>query len=186
MEKKIQQLTLDVNETQEGHIFYYSHELDCYVRNAVTYIISGIEQEEHVLLVENDRIYPLIEGHLNKLLTREQLSRLHFINNYDFYWRNGNFHPPTILSFYFSDIVGSYLEDNLSIRTWAHIEWGNQEDIFEDLEEFENQVNHLMQDVKVIAVCAYDANRVSDTFKKRLMKSHGYFMTDEDIIYLNE
>lgn len=184
MDKKIEQLTQNLQGMNGGHIFYYTNELNLYIQNSISYIISGIEQGDHILFLENDRIYPLIQNRLEKLLTKEQFTKIHFINNFDFYWQNNNFHPPTIVS-YFSDILNSYEKDNISIRTWGHVEWGNQKEIMQDIEDYEKQVNHMLHGKNVISVCAYDAERVPDILKTKLLKTHDFLMTDNDILCLN-
>nr|WP_241840569.1 MEDS domain-containing protein [Fictibacillus sp. S7] len=105
---------------------------------------------------------------------------MHFINNFDFYFWNGNFYPETILS-KFSDIVTPLIEKDNSVRTWGHVEWGSQEELEETLEKFEIEVDQMLKNVKVITVCAYNAERVSDDLKDKLMRYHDYFMTDEDV-----
>lgn len=181
MDKQIRQLTNHLQEMNYGHIFYYYNEVESYIKNAVSYIVAGIEQGDHILFVENDRIYPMIHKRLKKLLKHEELTRVHFINNYDFYWGNGNFHPPTILS-YFTNILGPFFENKTCIRTWGHVEWGDQEDIIREVESYESAVNEMAANCKLMADYAYDAHRLPDGLKRGLMKSHGFFMTDTDII----
>ncbi|USK35124.1 MEDS domain-containing protein [Bacillus sp. F19] len=37
-----------------------------------------------------------------------------------------------------------------------------------------------MSSLELISVCAYDADRVPDSLKESLLRSHGYLMTDEE------
>lgn len=184
MDKKMIQLLQDLPRTHGCHIFYYSNEVEFYLQNAVSFAVSGIVQGEHILFVENDRLYPMLHKELQKCLTEDQLSKIHFINNFDFYWQNGDFHPPTILSS-FSTILDSYLGESRSIRTWGHVEWGNLEEIMKDLVDYENRANQMMLETNIVSICAYNAERVPDVLKLRLMKAHGYLMTDDDLIRLN-
>ncbi|NHM32903.1 MEDS domain-containing protein [Neobacillus terrae] len=185
MDKKISQLANHLEQSKGVHVFYYSCELESYIQNAVSYIISGIEQEDYIIMIENERIYPLIYKRMEMKLTEEQLKKIRFFNNLKFYWLNNNFYPQTILS-YFSEVVNPYMEKNMSIRTWGHVEWGDRKDFETTLEEFENAVNKIVGNMKVITVCAYNAERVSDTLKEKLMKHHAFFMTDNDIIPITE
>ncbi|WP_082635901.1 MEDS domain-containing protein [Fictibacillus enclensis] len=181
MNKSLTQFTQQESMQGQGiHVFYYSDKVEDYIQNAVSYIMAGIEQGEYILFLENERIFPMIQKELEKTLTPKQIESVHFINNFDFYFWNGNFYPETILS-KFSDIVTPLIEKDNSVRTWGHVEWGSQEEFEETLEKFEIEVDQMLKDIKVISVCAYNAERVSDDLKDKLMRYHDYFMTDEDV-----
>lgn len=180
MEKEITDIQ-DILETTKGaHICYYVHELERYIDNAVAYIIAGIEQGDQVLFVENERLYPKILKRVEELVPKDQLRNIHYVNNFTFYWRNGNFHPPTILA-YFSEWITPFMKDELSFRTWGHIEWRDEVEIIKDIQEYECAINMLIPQTKAISVCAYDASRVSAPLKKVLLDCHGFLMTDDNI-----
>ncbi len=162
------------------HIFYYVEEQDLYIENAVLYVKEGIEQGDHVLFVENERLYPKIVSRLEELFSQEQLQNVHFVNNFTFYWKNGNFHPPTILK-YFSELVNPFHEKDLSYRTWGHIEWRDDDEINKEINEYEQAINQLLPQTKAISVCAYDAARLSASLKDLLTQCHGRYMTDKEL-----
>ncbi|WP_026696168.1 MEDS domain-containing protein [Peribacillus kribbensis] len=110
---------------------------------------------------------------LTQSSSKKQLTSLHFINNFDFYWKNGDFHPPTILS-HFSSLLDSSRDQYHGIRTWGHVEWRNEEEILEKLEGFEEEVNRRLPGMKAIAVCAYDTARLSENLKSGLLRTHKY------------
>lgn len=176
-------LASQVSQTNGAHIFYNSSKVEAYIDNTVSFIVHGIHQGDCVLLVENSRIYPKILKELQGCLVEEEMAKLHYINNFDFYWRNGNFHPPTILA-YFSEVTDSLGEEEQSFRTWGHIEWADQQDIEREIEAYENDLNRLVPEKKAVSVCAYDAARVSEDLKDRLIRCHGYLMTDDSITCL--
>ncbi|MBD8015993.1 MEDS domain-containing protein [Microbacterium sp. APC 3898] len=179
MKKEIADIQ-DILKKSEGvHIFYYVEELERYIDNAVSYIVSGIEHGDQVLFVESERLYPIIFKRVKDLVSEEQLKNIHFVNNFTFYWRKGNFHPPTILA-YFSDLVSPFMEENLSFRTWGHVEWRDETEIKQKIKEYESAVDQLVPQIKAVSVCAYDAPRVSDSLKEILMNSHKFLMTDDD------
>ncbi|MCK6255525.1 MEDS domain-containing protein [Fictibacillus sp. KIGAM418] len=184
MNKSVMQLFNNSERLQGIHVFYYSFELESYIENAVSYIVNGVEQGDYILFLENERIYPLIIKELEEKLTTDQLKKVRFMNNFDFYFWNNNFYPQTILS-NFSDIVTPWIEENRSIRTWGHVEWGDRKDFEKTLEEFEVEVDQMIKNVKVITVCAYDAGRVSDDLKVKLMEHHDFIMTDNEVLPIN-
>ena len=165
------------------HIFYYSHVLESYIENAIEFIEQGIREGDQVLFVENTRIYPMIRRKLEERLTAEEMEKFHYENNFDFYWKNRNFHPQTILS-HFADLSAELNQKEGSLRTWGHIEWGDQQDIEHELETYETALEELVFESKGISVCAYDASRVSDELKEKLMILHNFHMTDEKKAFL--
>ncbi|MCJ1910102.1 MEDS domain-containing protein [Planococcus ruber] len=172
-----------ISDSASAHIFYCFDQLEAYIENAISFIANGIKQDERVLFVENTRIYPMILTRLQDQLSAEELAGVHFVNNFDFYWRNGNFHPPTILA-HFKQETHSFTKENRSFRTWGHIEWGSQEDIIAEIELYEKSVATVVEEEAAISVCAYDASRVSDDLKERLINCHNYLMTDDSITCL--
>jgi hypothetical protein len=74
--------------------------LESYIENAIEFIEQGIRGGDQVLFVENTRIYPMIQRKLEERLTAEEMEKFHYVNNFDFYWTHGNFHPQTIQSLF--------------------------------------------------------------------------------------
>lgn len=180
MEKEIIDIQ-DILQTSKGaHVFYLVEEMERYIDNAVSFIIAGIERGDQILIVENERLYPKILKRVGEQMSVEQLKSIHYVNNFTFYWRNGNFHPPTILA-YFSNLITPFVEEELNFRTWGHIEWRDESEILKDIEEYERGIEQLMPQTKAVSVCAYDSARVSEQFKEVLMNCHGFLMTDDNI-----
>lgn len=180
MTENVKELSEGLQRKKTGHIFYYSKDLDKYVENAISYIVFGIKQGDHVLLVENTRIYPMIRKELEHCLTVAELEKVLYIDNFDFYWRNNNFHPRTIMN-HFNEVAGPLLESGNEVRTWGHIEWGVQADIEREIVEYEKELDTIVLEKDAVSVCAYDASKVSDSLKTKLMAVHGLYMTDEKV-----
>ncbi|QNF29766.1 MULTISPECIES: MEDS domain-containing protein [Metabacillus] len=183
MDKKVKQLLRDLQQSTCYHIFYSFNDLERYLENAISYILSGIEQGDYVFVIENERIFPLLYKKIEPLLTKVQLDKIKHVNNFDFYCSNGDFHPPTIVA-YFSNMLEIYIEKNASIRTWAHVEWGDLQEITCKIEEFEQAANKAVQSMKIISVCAYDEDRLTESLKASLISSHEYTLTDSESFVL--
>jgi hypothetical protein len=166
---------------RDAHIYYSSHELQNYLNNAAAYIIAGIEQGDHIVFIENDRVFPLLQIKLKTLLNTQQLNQIHHVNNFDFYCSSGSFNPPFIFD-YLTNTLNPYFDGNISFRVWAHVEWSEQEGILKVLEEFENEADGRASEMGLLLVCAYDADRVPDSLNTALMKCHGFIMTEDDIV----
>lgn len=173
-----------IEESVNGtHILYCFEELDQYILNAVSYITSGIEKGQHIIFIENEKIFFKLYTILSSGLDEKQLAKVHYINNFDYYCSGGELHPPTTVN-YFYKAVAPYYERNISFRIWGHVEWGQQEDIMLTLEKFENAMDNVISENAIHAVCAYDAVRVTDSLKDILMSCHEYFMTDFELVRL--
>lgn len=184
MNQKMSNFTDTLRQREGAHILYLTEQMDLYIENAVSYVVDGVRNGDHVLFVENPRVYPQIQKALQQVLTCSELELVHYVNNFDFYWRKGNFHPEAILD-YFEKLVGALTADGNHCRTWGHIEWGSQEDIEEKIIFYETEVDRPVPQRQVISVCAYDSHRVSDNLRERLMHCHGYLMKDHSISSLS-
>ena len=181
LHEKVRQIMEETNESIGAHILYTFDDEDIYLENAVKYIVSGLEQGYHVLIIESKRNIPKMREKLESLLTEEQLSKAHYVNNHDFYILNGNFHAPTILN-YFSRFIGPLLDDKGSCLTWAHVEWGDDQEMSKVIAEFEKESDKRVCELGTISVCAYNSARISDDLKEELYKTHSDYFTDEDMI----
>ena len=168
-------------QTIQGHIFYTFRDLEKYVDNTVTYAVSGVEQGSHVLLIENTKLLPVIQKKLKSSLSKEQLSSIYFKNNFDFYFSKGTFNPVIVFN-HFVQSLEPHMEDNASIRTWGHVEWGSTKDAYREVEQYENNINELITLKNLTSVCAYSVERLTEEFKNALLQCHGFHMTDDKII----
>ncbi|RTR34036.1 3-ketoacyl-ACP reductase [Robertmurraya yapensis] len=172
----------ELKKEHGGHICYIYENHTKYIETVVAFIVSGIKQGEHVILIENERnmiqIYEQLDTHLNQL----QRENLHTINNFDFYWANEDFHPRTI-SNYFSKKVDSFTPNGESVRTWGHVEWGDPKSLNDKLEEYEKIADCLIHEKGIISVCAYDANKIPATWTSLLINCHGVTLSDREVIH---
>ncbi|CAM3883308.1 MEDS domain-containing protein [Mesobacillus thioparans] len=87
-----------LEEQKNVHILYSYDDMRNYIEQAVRYIEEGVLSGDYVILIENDRIYKILHGELNKRLTEAQMKMVHWVNNFDFYYSSGSYHPPAIRS----------------------------------------------------------------------------------------
>lgn len=118
MKHKMAQLLKDQKNV---HILYSYDGMRNYIEQAVRYIEEGVLSGDYVILIENDRIYKILHTELKKRLTAVQMELVHWVNNFDFYYSSGSYHPPAITE-YFEKTVQPYVENEISFRSWAHVE----------------------------------------------------------------
>jgi|GEM_PF-673117 len=181
LKRKFLKLNKMIQEENSVHIFYKIQDQDAYMCNLIAYIDSALEQGDHVLLIESQRIINILREELKIRLTREQMGSLHMINNFDYYVSTGSFQPDIIFD-HLSRTLQPFFDEGISFRIWAHVEWGQQEGIVAILEEFEAEADMVVNEQGLYLVCAYDQSRLPATLEEKLMKCHGYVMSDNDIV----
>jgi len=169
------------NKKNGIHIFYSIEEIETYLNDLVSFVLAGVEQGDHVLVIESEKIIPKLNEKLLPLLSDEQLTYIHTINNFDYYCLNGSFQPRVIFT-NLSSAIKSFNKNNSSFRAWAHVEWAEQEGITAILERFEREADNFVAENGLYIVCAYDDDRVPCSLKTTLMKYHEYVLTENRII----
>ncbi|WP_164462094.1 MEDS domain-containing protein [Bacillus sp. FJAT-42376] len=184
MDTSIMAFKKDIDALDKGHVLYFIDEPHVYIKNAAAYILSGVEKGEHVFVIENERMFSSLHALLKTSLTKTQLDMVHFVNNFDFYYSNGDFHTPTIVA-YFLEVVKPVLHEKQAFRTWAHIEWGELKDIESKLDAYEINAKTTVHEMELLSVCAYDVVRLPETIKGSLLNSHDYLIRNHELETLN-
>ncbi|MDQ0352518.1 hypothetical protein J2R98_002363 [Alkalibacillus filiformis] len=174
------QLTKHVEVPKGAHIFFYECEED-YVNNLLAYAKAGVEHDQHVLIIENPAIYETFKVHAEETFTEEELTKLHFHDNKEFYFYNEGFHIHNIVK-KFGEILTPLFDKGLTVRTWANVVWKDEDYIFQEIIDFENQANHSVGEMELVSVCAYPGEKVPANIQTELMKTHEYLMTDTEFV----
>ncbi|WP_176215198.1 MEDS domain-containing protein [Cytobacillus gottheilii] len=181
MDRKTAFLTEEIEIKNKAHILYTYHSEENYVNNAVSYIMTGIANDHHVILIENEYFSKKIQRKLKAVLAEEDLKKVHFTSNYDFYLANNHFHIDRIVQC-FGEVLDPLMTQNISVRTWAHVEWPEEANIDQTLIDFEQCADHEINQHGIISVCAYDGKRISASLQNKIMEWHEYFMTDDALV----
>jgi MEDS: MEthanogen/methylotroph, DcmR Sensory domain len=163
------------------HVLYSYSGTKNYIDQAVSYIQDGILAGDYVILIENERVYRMIHNELSTRLTKKQMEFVHFVNNFDFYYSSGSYHPPAIVE-YFNKTVQPYVENKISFRSWAHVEWATMEDPLHLISDLEKVVDEAVNQLSFPLICAYEAERMPDYLKTILMETHPYVLMEDDFI----
>jgi uncharacterized protein YeeX (DUF496 family) len=163
----------------EGHVFYRFQDSESYIDHLVSFIKTGIDRRQLILIIDSMRNLPKIIAKINMLLTIEQQSTIRLVNNYDYYLSNGDFNTQTILTHFQKDL-SLLKEHNSSIRTWSNVEWVSNETDAQLLKEFESQADDFVIKERMLSVCAYTTANLSSSLNEALEQVHKYVMTDDD------
>jgi MEDS: MEthanogen/methylotroph, DcmR Sensory domain len=161
------------------HVLYSYNGMKNYTEQIVNYIREGTSLGEYVVVIENERIYRMVHKELTTRLTQEQMNLVHHVNNFDFYYSSGSYHPPAIIDYFFKT-VKSYVDNNQSFRSWAHVEWGTMEDPLHLIEDLERIVDGAVNELAFPLICAYEGERMPEHLQTSLLKTHPYILIDEE------
>ncbi|MBM7097479.1 MULTISPECIES: MEDS domain-containing protein [Alteribacter] len=181
MHKFISASVKRMREGDGGHIFYKFNDSEAYLNNAVTFILEGVNAGDDVAVIESERIMPALQSKLNEVLTEKQQKKIHYMNNFQFYLFNGNFHIHKVQN-YFSRLIEPYEGEIPGIRTWAHVEWGEDSELQDEVAKFEEIADEMVSENKLISVCAYSADRICEKIEDRLQRCHPFLMTDNNLV----
>ncbi|MGD6875102.1 MEDS domain-containing protein [Bacillus infantis] len=184
MDSLIVDLYHEYKKNNGGHICYLYNQEENYINNAVSFVMAGIKNGDFIFLLENDRNLRLIQEKLQKELNTDQLSNLLVMNNYDFYYAQGNFHPHIVVS-EFLKTLEPHLDKKTPISTWGLVEWREDKEIYEKLTEYEQQVDKSIKEKGFISVCVYPAGKTPDSFRKALHNCHNIVINDEEVMHLS-
>ncbi|MFC0559157.1 ATP-binding protein [Halalkalibacter alkalisediminis] len=181
MKQNIIQLTKMIQVSNQGHILYVYDEAESYIENAVSFIVTGMEQGHHLLIIDNKANYKLIYQRLQEVLSIREIDLIQYVDNYEFYCLFEDFQSESIVK-HFTMLLEPLRDQEIPIRTWSNVVWKEQDDIISKLEEFENRADHCVREAKLISVCAYNGHQISASLQNRLLGNHEYFMTDGSLV----
>ncbi|MEH7886596.1 MEDS domain-containing protein [Bacillus sp. JJ1609] len=167
----------DLKYLTEGHILYIFENVEEYIKNVVDFVISGLEQNQYIIIIENDRINLMLKNRLALMLSKSQLNKVFIINNFDFYYAMGDFRCNSIFE-YLPKLIEGYPKEGIAVRSWAHVEWGDEGEVHKKLLTSEKEADVIVSEKRLLSVCAYDSHRVSEELKGSLINRHTFLLND--------
>ncbi|WP_299736863.1 MEDS domain-containing protein [Rossellomorea sp. y25] len=165
---------------EKGHVFYQFQAEEAYLNNLMLFIRSGLEKNQHMLIIESMRNINKVRNRINRIFSKEQQSSIYLVDNFDYYFLNGDFNTQNILNHFKKDIA-AIKNLNTSIRTWAHVEWTSAEPDAAVLKKFESIADDYVLQEGLLSVCAYSKNVLSGSLINTLEQVHMYVMTDDSL-----
>lgn len=169
-----------LDKDEPKHILYAYDDTDKYIDHVVEYIETGVKSGIHVLYIESLRVFPNVKKKLEELLTIEEMELVHHVNNFDFYFSSGSYHPPSILE-YFNRTVQYFKQNKIPFQSWAHVEWNTMKEPFHLIEDFENAVDEAVHEMSFSLICAYKRALMPAHLQQILLKTHPYIYMDEKV-----
>lgn len=166
-----------LKDLTEGHILYFFENEEDYINHVKDFVISGLEQNQYSIIIENDRINLMLKKKLEPILKHSQSNQVFIINNFDFYYAKGDFQCNSIFD-YLPHLIDGYSPEGFAVRSWAHVEWGDEREMDKKLSISEKEADGIVRENNLLSVCAYDSYRVSEQLKGNLLNRHNYLLSD--------
>lgn len=167
-------------ENQHAHILYMYQDHESYLKQILSFIEEGIAADDYVVIIENERNYHLITKELENRLTEKDMNRVQYLNSMNFYLSSGSYSPSAIQA-HFMKTVQWYLENEVTFRSWAHVEWATLNGPNHLIKENETLVDEVIQQLGFSLICAYEKNRLPDELYDILQKTHPYVLDDKGL-----
>ncbi|WP_164984885.1 ATP-binding protein [Ammoniphilus sp. CFH 90114] len=175
-------LTKSLRVSQGSHILYFYNEIDKYIENAVSFIETGLELGQHVIIIDSKKRYEMILPYITGI----DKTMVHHVDNFDFYEMYQDFHFERVLS-NLQDIIHPYVESEVTVRLWGHVDWVEQDHnhLLNKLHTYECRSDVTIAELGYTTVCAYDGSTVTASIQTEMMKCHEYLMTDNELVRSN-
>lgn len=178
LEKTHFKLINHLKNLTEGHILYIFENVEEYIKNVEDFVICGLKQNQYSIIIENDRINLMLKKSLASKLSKSQINKVIIINNFDFYYVKGDFQCNSIFD-YLPKLIEGYSEEEFVVRSWAHVEWGDEGEVHKKLSTSEKEADIIVSEKRLLSVCAYDSDRVSEELKGSLINQHNFLLDDQ-------
>lgn len=175
MKSKMNQLFEDKRSV---HVLYPYDGLKGYMEQALDFIHDGIATGDHIIFIENERIYQLLSKELHARFTEQELQYVHHVDNFDFYYSSGNYNPGAIVE-YFNTMVTPYIQQGMPFRSWAHVEWATETEPTHLIKELEEVIDEAVKTLSFPLICAYDGVRMPNELREMLWETHPYILKDD-------
>ncbi|ADU28844.1 MEDS domain-containing protein [Evansella cellulosilytica] len=163
-----------------AHILYMYNEYKKYVQNLVSFIHEGLIENEIILIVEYKNTINLSKKELEKKgLTNAQIENIKWVFANEFYINENQF-DANGAGKKLIHLLQPFIDQGYNIRTWGQVPIINQDAILDQLNGYECHCDDFTSKRKTKSVCAYNAITTPSFMQNVLLKTHTYFMTDDD------
>lgn len=170
-------LTETLQVVSGAHILYVYEDQRAYLDNAVSFITTGITQDQRAIFMVDPNVSRNIVSHLSP----DERAYVHFVDVTKFYLQNEDFDVDLILNSLHAT-VETFVKEKRSVRLWGEVTSGWSIDAESTLVSYETAADIAIGKLKRITVCAYNGHFITASVQTKLMRSHPYLMTDEALV----
>lgn len=169
-----------VSVSTGGHILYLYDDVDAYADNASAYLISSVRNGDLAILIDSAERIDRIRSLALPALSAEEHERIVYVDADRFYDTTESFHYKKVIE-NFGESLKSYLGQASGIRTWTHVAWKSEPRVERELSVFEDFADRNVNGMRLVSVCAYRAGSISASLQVKMLRTHDYVMTDEEL-----
>lgn len=160
-----------------GEILYLYNDVENHFQNAVTFLLTGIENGSHCLVIDYYENLYQIQHSLETSLSKEEITNnIFFINKENIL----QYEPKDIVSYF--RILQLEFEDKVSLRIWSPEKLDQENDWLSKLSMYLNTEDIKLNYKKTLFVRSYNALIVSAASHINMMRQYPYLMTDFEIV----
>ncbi len=175
-------LTNKIQVPSGSHILYFFSDYDKYIDNAVSFIRSGMELGQPVIIIDT----PEINGAVERKLLMEMdegpwRDRVHYMNRADFQENDEEVNLQALLS----PILGLMEpaeEHDTGIRVWGRLSRNPHDERPDGSCSCRAECGAVLDERRFLSVCAYDAHAVTAALQLKALQTHPYLMTDDVLV----
>ncbi|ERN53615.1 ATP-binding protein [Alkalihalophilus marmarensis] len=180
MTTPIQALLNEKNGTEPIHVYYTFSEREKYIKNALDFLSYALDRRYKVLFVEEESFYEEIISHLRMMYPNDVLEKILHQESKQFYLSSHLFNAEQN-STRLLTLISPLLEEGHRIMIWGQVLLPSQNSILSQLRTYEIQCDQFIAEHELTTVCAYNGFITPAYIQTELLKTHKYFMTDDEI-----
>ncbi|CAG7635864.1 Sensor histidine kinase RcsC [Paenibacillus solanacearum] len=175
------QLSHKVNVENGARILYSYDSAEGYLRNAVSFLQSAVDFDQHVIFIDSRERFESITARLRSERPGNDRDYIHFVDSGDFFRRHADYRFEHVLAHIepFGERSG---HENASVRIWGHADWPLEQ---ANAAHPESKRSAAAGEHDYFTVCCYDGSVISASAQNEKLKTHGYLMTDQHMIRSN-
>ncbi|MDG5789229.1 ATP-binding protein [Evansella sp. AB-P1] len=176
----LQHVTNNLLIDEGAHIVYVFNEHEKYVGNSLTFLSEGLDNREHIILVEDENFYITIKR-LLKLqgYSEEEIQLISYYRNSDYYLPKKDFNIDIMMAKLEELLKGINETPSKRTRIWGQVLVLDSS--ISEIKKYEKAYDNLMYGKNIISVCSYNGLTMPAFFQNELLKIHQYIMLDDQI-----
>lgn len=163
-----------------GDILYLFNNLDNYLENVVTFLVTGVQNDSYCIIIEQNSNYIQIQQRLENFLTKSEIEdHIYFIDQEEILQ-----HEPKDIVNIFHKLQDMFADEN-PVRIWMIEEQYTENDWIAELSSYLNsEKNHNLKVPyrNILFLRAYDSSLISAGLHIKKMRCYSYLMTDSEIV----
>ncbi|MEC2072677.1 ATP-binding protein [Alkalihalophilus marmarensis] len=160
---------------------YYTYtEREKYLNHAFQFVSFALKHNYKVICIEDDSLYQELLSRLSLVYSDDLLKYITFYDSSEFYLASNVFKGEDQSS-KLLNVMKPIINNGDRLMMWGHIKFANEKVILQQLKKFKVYCDPYITDHNISTVCAMNGFNTPAYIQTELLKTHKYFMTDDEI-----